>query len=413
MRRNHLIDLARVLSMAIVVSFHALLYYIVLDNGRVEVLPYGPGPWLWVLSWVLCLLPLFFVAAGYGAAATMERNAALGVSYPEYLLSRLRKLLGPLTSFCIVFVLASTIPAWFGAFEPAMELSKRFAQLLWFLVVYLGLQAAAPALARLEDSHCLIAMLAMVLATAAVDAAAQVSGYQELHWLNLATVWPLAFQFGIAYRRGWFVRLRRWKLALMALAMWALICWMVLGLGYPASSVGFADMLVANVQPPTLAAVWMTAAQVCLLAIGDRSKLFRSPSESAQRVLGVLNALVLPSYLWHIAAIVIAGALLVGLTMLFPVLAPVTLSSLALVVCTWAVLSCIIGPIARVDQRLIPPAPARMPTLGPTLVGFGLLVTGLWSVWQFGAVLHPGAPLACVSVALLATAIIGIRRIGR
>jgi surface polysaccharide O-acyltransferase-like enzyme len=413
MRRNHLIDLARVLSMAIVVTFHGLLYYITLDNGRPEVIPYAPGPWLWYLSWAFCLIPVFFVASGYGAAAVVERNATLGISYAEYLHSRLRKMLGPLTSFLTVFVLASTVPAWAGYFEPAVELSKRFAQLLWFLVVYLCLQAAAPLLVRLQERYAVLVTLGLVIATMAVDTIARASGYWDLHWLNLATVWPLAFQFGIAYRHGWFVSLSRRTLALMVLALGAVISWMVTGLGYPASAVGFADMLVANVQPPTLAAVWMVSAQVCLLAILDKSRVFRDPDERTRHTLGTLNALVLSVYLWHIVAIVLAGALLAGVTMLCPVLAPVTLSSIALVIGTWAALIAIIGPIARIDARLVPPAPLRMPTLVPTLIGFLLLVAGLWSVWQFGAVLHPGAPLAGVAVALLAVGMTVIRRIGR
>jgi cadmium resistance protein CadD (predicted permease) len=157
----------------------------------------------------------------------------------------------------------------------------------------------------------------------------------------------------------------------------------------------------------------MTIAQVCLLAILDRSKFFRDPNERTKRRLQTLNALVMSVYLWHIVAIVIAGALLAGVTMLLPFLAPVTLSSIALIIGTWAVLIAIIGPIARLDARLIPPAPTRMPKFASTLTGFLLLVIGLWSVWQFGAVLHPGAPLACAAVALLAVAMIIIRRIGR
>jgi hypothetical protein len=391
--------------MAIVVTFHSLLYYISNDSGTIEVIPWGPGPVLWVASWLFCLLPLFFLASGYGSAVAVRRDQQQGRSYAEYLHSRLRKLCGPLTGFIAVFTLVSTLGAWLVDYEQAVELSERFAQLLWFLVIYLVLQAAAWALVRLTGHQMLIAAVLITIVALGVDVAARVSGDWDIHWLNLLTVWPLVFILGIAYQQGRFERPPIWGLGLIAAGMWGLIVWQVMVLGYPSTAVGWADQVSNNLQPPTVAALWMSGAQVCLLAILGRLGVARRLSAGAQALLQQANALVLTTYLWHIPCIVLAGAVLAGLSLLVPALSQVVLSGLALTLLTWLLVVVLIPRIARIEVRLIPPSTTRMPRTPRVMLGLLLLVGGLWSVWQFGAVIHPRAPLACVAVFIVAAGI--------
>ncbi|MDR1767366.1 MAG: acyltransferase [Propionibacteriaceae bacterium] len=406
--RNHLIDLARVAAMVVVVTFHAVLYCVDVANGQVSVVPWAPGPVVWGLTWALTLLPLFFVTAGYGAAVTCQRHH--GQPYAAYLDSRFRKMLGPLTLFLVTFTVASTAASWFIGVDMAVALSSRFAQLLWFMVVYLALTAAAPLLTRWLDARPALTLLTPAATAIAVDALARWRGDWDIHWMNLATVWTLAYCLGAAYQRGWFARLRTRTLWGVVAGCAACLATLVFAFGYPPSVVGFADMLVANLQPPTFAAIPLTLAQTCVLALLDRAGVGQRLPTRFLPVLGVLNALVFSTYLWHIIAIIMADGLLALVALLLPATAPVATSLPLCALVTWAMAAWLIPLLARAESRLIPPAPQRAG--GGVVVGFAALVVGMWLVWQFGAVVHPRSPLGVAAVAVTLAGLYSSRHAG-
>ena len=61
--RNHIIDLARIAAVLMVVLFHSLLFRIELVSGGPVATAWEPGPQWWPFSWLVMILPLFFVAA--------------------------------------------------------------------------------------------------------------------------------------------------------------------------------------------------------------------------------------------------------------------------------------------------------------------------------------------------------------
>ncbi|MDR3070752.1 MAG: acyltransferase [Propionibacteriaceae bacterium] len=398
--RNHLIDFARVFSMAIVVSFHALLYFITDSAGQFEILPWAPGPILWALSWVLAIIPIFFVAAGYANALTYAHTRVGGQSYLDFLATRVGRLLGPFTLFTCLFALLSSIPAWLGFSDDAIGLSQQFAMLFWFLVVYLGLQALTPVLVKAFDRFGWLTMLPFLLGTITVDLSASFAGNAELAWLNLAFVWPMAHQWGIAYERGWF---RGWRirtlLVLIALSI-GLIALLVFGFGYPPAAVAWADCLVANLLPPTFAALIMGFMQTCALGALERLGVGKQLSATASRRLRLANALTFSVYLWHIPMITLAGGIMAGLALLFPAFAPIVLSQVIWLLLTWALIVAIVPFIARLEFKLIPNLSGSARAT-QTIVGFGLLFIGIFLAWRFGVVIHPRSPASTIAVALL------------
>lgn len=409
-QRNHLVDLARVASMVVVIVFHTLLWQILLVDGRVQVVPWAPGPVFWAISWVATIIPIFFVAAGFANAVVVDRWRTTGASYAAFLTLRGSRLLGPMTLFTAVFAAVGTIGAWTVSPTAAATLSREFAQLLWFAVVYLLLLGAAPLAVWLHDRLGGWVMLPLLIGVVAVDAAVRVTGDLGLQWVNLAFVWPLAHQWGIAYHRGWF---RTWRpatlLGLLALGA-AVIAGLVWLLGYPPAAVAWADVLVANLLPPTLAITVLGLCQTIVLALLQRAQVADRLSERVLGVVRVANALLLSAYLWHIPAIVLGAGILVGLSLLFPPVAVVLMNPLVLIVVVLAIVIVAVPQIARCEVRLIPAHGDGEPRPVTAWLGYALFVIGVWSVWQFGALLHPAEPAAGLALLVFALGVWLFRR---
>lgn len=408
--RNHLIDLARISSMLIVVVFHALLWQVLLVDGQVAVVPWAPGPLFWAISWVATIIPVFFVAAGYANAVVVDKWRATGASYGAFLTLRGSRLLGPMTVFVAVFTLVGTVAAWAGWVGEAAALSRQFAQLLWFAVVYLLLLAVAPLAVWLHDRLGAWVMLPLLVGVVVVDAVVRITGDLELQWVNLAFAWPLAHQWGIAYHRGWF---RSWPVARLGAgiaACAAVIAVLVFVLDYPPAAVAWADVLVANLQPPTVAIVVLGFAQTCALGWLERIGVATSLRPRTERAVRVANALLLTVYLWHIPAIVVAAGLLVGLSLLLPLAAPVLMHPLLLVGLVLAVVGTAAPWIARLEVRFIPRPGIGGPRPGSAEAAYALFCAGTWFVWQAGAVLHPATPLAALAVLVFAAGVLLLRR---
>lgn len=409
-QRNHLVDLARVASMVIVIVFHTLLWQILLVDGRVEVVPWAPGPVLWAISWVATIIPIFFVAAGFANAVVVDRWRHSGASYAAFLTLRGSRLLGPLTLFTLVFATVGTIGAWTVSPSAAATLSRQFAQLLWFAVVYLLLLAAAPLAVWLHDRCGGWVMLPLLIGVIGVDAVVRVTGDLSLQWVNLAFVWPLAHQWGIAYHRGWFRTWRQPLLFGLLAAGAAVIAGLVWLLHYPPAAVAWADVLVANLLPPTLAIAVLGWCQTIVLALLQQSGVADRLSERTLGVVRIANALLLSAYLWHIPAIVVAAAILVGLSLLIPPASVVLMSPIVLIVLVVAIVIVAVPQIARLELRLIPTHGEGEPQALAALAGYALFVMGVWAVWQFGALLHPAEPAAGFAVLVFALGVWLLRR---
>jgi hypothetical protein len=380
--------------MLIVVIFHTLLWQVLLVDGHIQVIPWAPGPVWWAISWICTIIPVFFVAAGYANAAVVDSWRRTGSGYSSFITVRVSRMIGPMTVFILVFAALGTVGAWIGWPAQAAAYSRQFAQLLWFAVVYLLLLGAAPLAVWLHDRFAGWVMLPLLVALIGVDVAVRVSGDQSLQWLNLAFVWPLAHQWGIAYHRGWFRNWpTRWVVGLFAsgaVVIAALVGW----LHYPQAAVAWADIPVANLLPPTLAITVLGLCQTAVLALLEKAHVAERLSEAWQRRIRLTNALLLSAYLWQVPVIVVVAAALAGLSLLFPAASGVLLHPLLLVVGVLAVLSVTVPQVARLEMRLIPTPGIGDPDPWRAVGGFALFATGTWAVWQWGALLHPSEPTA-------------------
>ena len=395
-----MIDVARACSVLVVVVFHTLLYRIVPTDAGPTLVPWAAPQWLYPLTWVLMIMPLFFVAGGFAHTLTIDRMRRERASPAHYLASRGRRLVGPLVVFVSFCAVASSLAAWAGWLDEASELSRLLMQLLWFITVYLGIVVAAPVAVRLHDRFGAAPMVALALLAAGVDAWSFATDRYELRNLNMALVWPLVHQFGIAYQRGWWRRGPVWVAWASTGVGAGLVALLVFGLGYPPTSVGFADLPIANVQPPTLAMAALALAQCGVLGLVERSGALASVPPRVERALGVLNAYMVSVYLWHIPCIALTGGSLALLGAAWPAAAPVLLSPAVLAPCSLAVVAVVVPLLGQLEVRLVPPLGPRQDV---TLAGLSIAVLGFGTllVWQAGTVVHWERPASTLGVVMV------------
>lgn len=399
--RNHLIDLARAQSVLVVVTFHCLLYQVDVVDGLPVVVPWAPLPHVawWTASWFVMIIPLFFISGGFAHALVVDKLRSQGRSYTYYLASRAHRLVGPLLLFVGFCTALSTVGAWLGPTAISVGLSVQFAQLLWFIAIYLVIVGVAPFMVTLHDRAPWLPVLVLGLLAFAVDAWSLNVGDVEVRYANLLFVWPLCHQLGIAYHRGWFRRGPIWLPVVVLAGCAATIPVLIFGFGYPASSIGLGDIPVANVLPPTVAMAVLGAGQAAALGLLERAGVARRLAPRTERGLAVANALAVTTYLWHIPCIVIAGGLLFGASRLAPTATGWLTSQPAMVLVTYAVIALLVPLIGRIEWALIPRL-GESPAAG-VLPAYLMLVAGTALIWRYGTVLHPEQPLSALGLALL------------
>jgi peptidoglycan/LPS O-acetylase OafA/YrhL len=99
--RDRSVDFLRAFSIVVVVLWHWVfsVTHWTTDGALTMPNPIGDVPALWVLTWVLQIMPLFFFVGGFANLVSWRSNAARGGDGRDFLASRLRRLLTPIGVF--------------------------------------------------------------------------------------------------------------------------------------------------------------------------------------------------------------------------------------------------------------------------------------------------------------------------
>jgi hypothetical protein len=94
--RDRVVDLLRAASICVVVVWHWSLSVTHWHQGRLTMPnPVGDVPGLWAATWVLQVMPVFFVVGGYADLAGWQAVTRDGGGAARFLRGRLSRLLGP------------------------------------------------------------------------------------------------------------------------------------------------------------------------------------------------------------------------------------------------------------------------------------------------------------------------------
>jgi len=299
--RDRAVDVARLAALIVVMFGHCALLLATIDDTGLRIGNLlGEMPAIAPITWVVQVMPLFFLAGGAAGAYGWRP----GSSWGTWLFTRTQRLCRPVFWYLAFWTVGLLVARLILGAESADRLGRESVALLWFLGVYLVALAFVPALTRMRTGRDVAVVIASLLvAAAAVDGIRLAVGTPESGVVNFVIVWLIPVAIGVGYAR----RLigQRAALVVAVLAFAAQVA-LALTPTYEVALVVTGAEHMSNTSPPTvllaLHCTWMSATFVVVAAAINRW----AARPRVWRAVAVGNGGAMTLYLWHIPAIAIA-----------------------------------------------------------------------------------------------------------
>lgn len=268
--------------------------------------PLGFFSGLWIFTWLLQVLPIFFYVGGYVHLVSWRRARARGDPPAQYVRHQIGRLLAPAGALVLTWaVLGTTLASLFNIrwIRGAVML---IISPLWFLAVYVVLLALLPLSLWLHRKFDVLVLVWLGGIALVMDLLRFRYGLDWVGWINMAAVWGLAHQAGFFYHRVVDAP-RRWDYALLWTGLFALAGLVFSGL-YPGSMVGVPGDRLSNMAPPTFVIVALLTFQIGFAEVTRPLLERRLGRPRWQRFTGLLSKYALPLFLFHTTGMAIAKA---------------------------------------------------------------------------------------------------------
>ncbi|MDT0157361.1 acyltransferase [Microbacterium sp. ARD32] len=360
--RDSAVDLVRALAIAGVVVLHSLMVGVTLS-------PEGPlfsnagevGGWIVPVSWVMQVMPMFFVVGGFAGITALRAQRRRGTRGTVFAVSRVRRLLIPAIASVATAGVALALLSDAGLDAELVDTAGyRYGQPLWFLGVFLVLQAMLPALVRLHERAPLRTIGALAAASVVVDVARVISDSDGIGYLNLLFVWATMQQLGFLLADGRIDALpRRTRITAAAVALALLL--LSFGTGFHSPD------LIANTNPPTTALLLVGVIQTAAFSLFKPQLTAFAERRPVAAFTRFVSARAMTVYLWHMPVLLA----LAGLTALSGMITGDQLPALASgqwwlsrplwLVCTLGTTALLVVPLSRLERITAPidTSPAR------------------------------------------------------
>jgi hypothetical protein len=306
--RDRYVDFLRALSIVIVVLWHWVFSITQWsdDGSLVMPNPIGDIPGLWLATWLLQIMPVFFFVGGFANMASFEAVERRGGGAKEFIAGRLKRLGKPVGVYLAVWATGDIaarllLPGYSGVTHWGMVVFVP----LWFLGVYTGVVLLAPVTARLHRAGRELTVVALVAVILLADLGRFRFGIAWLGLITSAAVWLFAHQLGYFWRDGTLTTgstRRLWAMALGGLT--ALIVLTNIGV-YPHSMVSLQGES-SNMFPTTACIAALAVFQVgVVLLLRNRAERWLA-GRRPWTVTVALNAVAMTIFTWHMTALAAA-----------------------------------------------------------------------------------------------------------
>jgi hypothetical protein len=355
-------------------------------------------PGLWLLTWVLQVMPIFFIVGGFSNLVAWRSIKKRGSGYADFMRSRTARLMRPTLIFVIVWTVVATAATLIapGSFTAMSKATELIAKPLWFLAVYVLVVALAPMMVAFHERHGVRVLLSLAGAAALVDTLRIVGHVPGIGYLNFAFVWLFAHQLGFFYADGALGSFTRRFYLGTGIGCLALLG-VLTGSGiYSPSMVGMESQAASNNSPPSICLMvligWLLSAVMLARPAATRWLQHRKNWTAVVAA----NSMIMTVFLWHLTA------LLVAVLTLYPVGFPQPRGGTS----TWwawrpvwiVVLSAILAAFVALFARFERPSSqkqsvaVRLPG-AVTTAAVAALVLGLAGFAQFGFAWEPSASI--------------------
>jgi surface polysaccharide O-acyltransferase-like enzyme len=299
--RDRAVDVARLAALVVVIFGHCALLLATIDSSGLRIGNLlGELPAVAAITWIVQVMPLFFLAGG--AAGAYGWHA--GRSWGTWLFTRAQRLCRPVFWYLAAWSIGLLVTQHFLGADSAEGLGRECVALLWFLGVYLVVLAFVPVLTQMSTGRAVAIVVGSLIVGAAVtDAIRFAVGTPMAGVANFVVVWLIPVAIGVAYAR----QLIGPRAALLVAAAAFATQVVLAALGpYEVSLVVTGTERISNVSPPTLLlalhCTWMSC--VFVAAAGAIRRWAERPR--VWYIVAVGNGGAMTLYLWHIPAIAVA-----------------------------------------------------------------------------------------------------------
>ena len=406
--RNRAVDFYRAVAMLAVAFGHWLALVAIQDaDGELiggNALSFVPE--LGWMSWLLQVMPLFFVVGGFSSAMSLDAHARKDGRAQDWIAARLRRMMPPAVALAGFWLVVITAGALVGQFQIAIVAAHAAAIPLWFLANYTIDTALAPfVFPRFRRNPALVAgVIGGAFLTFEI---LRVLGVPFLPNVNWVLGW-LAFQvLGFAWRDGLLPTGKR--LVALATSLWVAALALVLSGGpWSIAMVNAPGIENSPTSPPTLSLMIFGAAYslTAIAAAPKISAMLATRPKAWSAVVGA-NAIAMSVYLWHMtAAVIVVGATFFAIGLPVHVVGSSAwwLFKIPTIAASLIVLAGIVAIVSRVERAaLLAPRRAWNGSLA-SIVGVAVVTSTALKLWTSGQA-EQIVPSLVVLVILGATAL--------
>ena len=302
--RNRVVDFYRAAAIGVVVIGHWLMAAVTVEGDQIRMAnTLDLVPSIHGLTWLLQVMPLFFLVGGYANATSWRSARAKGDTWATWQRARLRRLMTPVLPLLVAWLGICLIGYSRGVPTDVLRSASQSAMVpTWFLAVYVLVVAIVPVTLRLWERYGWWSIVAGAAAAGLVDLVSITSGSILVGFLNYLFVWASVHQLGYAWRDGALDGARR-RIAVSVVGLVVLAALVRFG-PYPLVMVGTGEP-IENSYPARVTLLFLGMFQIGLALLAERRLQAWLQRPVAWRATITVNARIMTLYLWHMTAMLL------------------------------------------------------------------------------------------------------------